>query len=253
MTDITPLLDKYYAWLRDKTAWKTIDKWVEITAPYLDRNNDYIQIYLKKTDDGFLLTDDSATILGLKQEGCVLDSPKRKDLLNLTLNGYGVTLNGDQLQVSATQDNFAVRKHSLIQAILAVNDMFYLAEPHVASLFLEDVRGWLDASDVRYSEQISFIGRSGYARKFDFLITKSSKAPERIIKTINNPVRNSADSIIVDWVDTKEVRPENSKAYAFVNDNERKVSSNVLDALNSYQIKPILWSERNQYQAELAA
>ena len=253
MTDIAPLMDKYYAWLKDKTAWKNIDKWVEITAPYIDRNNDYIQIYLKKTDEGYLLTDDGATIMGLKQEGCALDSPKRKELLGLTLNGYGVSLVDDKLQVTATADNFALRKHSLVQAVLAVNDMFYLAEPHVASLFFEDVRNWLDISDIRYSEQISFIGRSGYARKFDFLISKSSRAPERIIKTINNPVRNSADSIIVDWVDTKEARPENSKAYAFINDNDRNVSGNVLDALNSYEIKPILWSAREQFRAELAA
>jgi len=129
--------------------------------------------------------------------------------------------------------------------------MFYLAEPYVASLFFEDVRDWLNFSDIRYSEHISFIGRSGYARKFDFLITKSSKAPERIIKTINNPVRNSADSIIVDWVDTKEVRLENSKAYAFINDHERNVSSNVLDALNNYDIKPVLWSHREDIKQEL--
>lgn len=253
MTDMNLLIDKYYAWLKDKTAWKNVNSWVEITAPYLDRNNDYIQIYLKKTEDGYHLTDDGSTLNGLLQEGCALDSPKRQKLLKMTLNGYGVTEESGKLEVRATPDNFALRKHSLLQAILAVNDMFYLAEPHVASLFFEDVRNWLDASDVRYSEQISFIGRSGYARKFDFLITKSSKAPERILKTINNPVRNSADSIIIDWVDTKEVRPENSKAYAVINDNERAVSSNVLDALNSYEIKPILWSQRAEYQAELAA
>ncbi len=252
MTDINPLIDKYYAWLKDKTAWKTIDKWVEITAPYIDRNNDYIQIYLKKTDDGYLLTDDGDTILGLQQEGCLLDSPKRKKLLSLTLNGYGITEKNGKLQVKATADNFALRKHSLIQAVLAVNDMFYLAEPHVASLFFEDVRNWLDLSDIRYSEQISFIGRSGYARKFDFLISKSSEAPERIIKTINNPMRNSADSIIMDWVDTKQQRPDNSKAYAFINDNG-SVSSNILDALNSYEIKPIMWRNRDQYKGELAA
>ena len=107
-------------------------------------------------------------------------------------------------------------------------------------------------SDVRYSEHVSFIGKSGYARKFDFLITKSSEAPERIIKTINDPVRNSADSIIVDWVDTKEKRPKHSKAYAVINDNERKVSANILGAMSNYEIKPVLWSEREQYQVELA-
>lgn len=253
MSEINLLIDKYYAWLKDKTAWKTIDKWVEITAPYLDRNNDYIQVYLKKTDEGYFLTDDGATITGLLQEGCTLDSPKRQKLLQLTLNGYGVSEENGKLQVKATPDNFALRKHSLLQAILAVNDMFYLAEPHVASLFFEDVRGWLDTSEIRYSEQISFIGRSGYARKFDFLITKSARAPERIIKTINNPVRHSADAIIVDWVDTKDVRPENSQAYAFINDNERNVSSNVLDALDSYAIKPVLWSQRDLVREELAA
>lgn len=251
MNDINLLMDKYYSWLKDKTVWKQLKDWVEITAPYLDRNNDYIQIYLKKEDEGYLLTDGGSTITGLIQEGCSIDTPKRQKLLQLTLNGYGVAENNGALQVKATPDNFALRKHFLLQAILAVNDMFYLAEPYVASLFFEDVRDWLNLSDIRYSEHISFIGRSGYARKFDFLITKSSKAPERIIKTINNPVRNSADSIIVDWVDTKEVRLENSKAYAFINDCERNVSSNVLDALNNYDINPVLWSHREDIKPEL--
>jgi len=251
MNDINLLMDKYYSWLKDKTVWKQLKDWVEITAPYLDRNNDYIQIYLKKDEDGYLLTDGGSTITGLIQEGCSLDTPKRQKLLQLTLNGYGIVENNGALQVKATPDNFALRKHFLLQAILAVNDMFYLAEPYVASLFFEDVRDWLNLSDIRYSEHISFIGHSGYARKFDFLITKSSKAPERIIKTINNPVRNSADSVIVDWVDTKEVRLENSKAYAFINDYERNVSSNVLDALNNYDIKPVLWSHREDIKQEL--
>lgn len=246
-------LDNYYAWLRDKTAWKQINKWIEITTPYLDRNNDYMQIYLSKHDNDFLLTDDGATINGLAQEGCALDSPKRKKLLQMMLNGYGVSLEGDLLQVKASQDNFALKKHNLVQAMLAVNDMFYLAEPHVASLFFEDVKNWLDISNIRYSEQISFIGKSGFARKFDFLITKSGIAPERIIKTINHPVKNSTDAIIMDWLDTREQRPENSQAYAFVNDSNQAVSSGVTDALLNYDINPILWSKREQARLELAA
>ncbi len=253
MTDINELIGNYYSWLKDKTAWKEIGDWVEITSPYLDRNNDYTQIYLKKDGDSYLLTDDGATIGSLEQEGCSLDSPKRKKLLQQTLNGYGVSDINGVLQVKATPDNFSLRKHSLLQAILAVNDMFYLAEPYVSSLFFEDVRNWLDDSDIRYSEQISFTGRSGYARKFDFLIPKSKIAPERIIKTINNPVRNSADSIIVDWIDTKEARPENSKAYAVINDYERNVSSSLMDALNNYDIKPVLWSTRDKIIKDLAA
>jgi len=254
MSEINNLLDNYYRWLREKTNWKKIDnQWSEITTPYLDRNNDYIQIYLKNHDNGFLLTDGGATIGGLAQEGCALDSEKRKKLLRMTLNGYGVLCEGDALQVKVDQNNFALKKHNLVQAMLAVNDMFYLAEPHVASLFFEDVRSWLDISAIRYSEQISFMGKSGFARKFDFIISKSLSAPERIIKTINNPVKNSADAIIMDWEDTRDQRPENSRAYAFVNDNDRNVSSSVTDALLNYDIRPVLWSSREEVRQELAA
>lgn len=255
MTDMNALVENYYRWLKDKTIWKESanSAWAEITTPYLDRHNDYIQIYLKKIEDGFLLSDGASTLQGLAQEGCSLASPRRQKLLQTILNGFGVGFERDALQVKATPDNFALRKHSLLQAILSVNDMFYLAEPHVASLFFEDVRSWLDLSRIRYSEHISFIGKSGFARKFDFVIPKSPDAPERIIKTINNPVKNSADSIIMDWLDSKEVRPENSLAYAFVNDNDRQVSSNVTDALKSYNIKPVLWSLREGIKAELAA
>lgn len=252
MAEIDDLMERYYAWLRDKTAWKKLDKWTEITSPYLDRNNDYLQLYLRKADDGYHLTDDGATLDGLIAEGCTLDSPKRQKLLKMTLAGYGVTEDKGKLTVRATADNFALKKHSLIQAMLAVGDMFYLAEPHVASLFMEDVRAWLDLSDVRYSENVSFIGRSGFARKFDFLIPKSRVAPERVIKTINNPVRHAADSIILDWLDTREARPEESQLYAFVNDNERDVSSNVVEALTSYEIKPVLWSHRQEAMQALA-
>jgi hypothetical protein len=130
--------------------------------------------------------------------------------------------------------------------------MFYLAAPYVSSIFFEDVRNWLNIHNIRYSENISFMGRSGYARKFDFLITKSLEAPERVIKTINNPVRNAADSIIIDWIDTKDTRPENSKAYALINDIGRNVSSNILDALNNYNITGTLWSARENILEELA-
>lgn len=253
MSEIDDLMERYHAWLRDKSAWKTLDKWTVITAPYLDRHNDYLQVFLRKTDDGYFLTDDGATIGGLIEEGCKLDSPKRQQLLRMTLAGFGVAEHNGRLAVRATADNFALKKHSLVQAMLAVGDMFFLAEPHVTSLFMEDVRSWLDQSDVRYSEGVSFVGRSGFARRFDFLIPKSRLAPERVIKAINNPMRNAADSVIMDWLDTREVRPDQLKLYAFVNDNEREVSGAVIEALSNYEIVPVLWSQRSEVRQTLAA
>ena len=68
--DIRALLDDYATWLRDKTSLRQVSDWVEITTPYLDRHNDYIQIYAKRTDGGLVLTDDGYTIDDLEQSGC---------------------------------------------------------------------------------------------------------------------------------------------------------------------------------------
>ena len=102
----------------------------------------------------------------------------------MTLNGFGVKLNADALEVHATTESFPLRKHNLIQAILAVNDLFYLANPIVESLFYEDVVAWLDDNDVRYTPKAKFTGTSGLDHLFDFVVPKSRRQPERIVEAI---------------------------------------------------------------------
>jgi len=250
--EIEQLVDQYLVWLRDKTTLRQIgDQWVEITTPYLDRHNDYIQLYTRQFDNGYILTDDGETITDLEHTGCKLESSKRQKLLNMTLNGFGVQMSEKKLEVHASRDNFALRKHNLIQAILAVNDMFYLAIPLVASLFYEDVVSWLDMNEVRYTPKIKFTGKSGYDHLFDFVIPKSRRQPERIIQTINRPNRDTAQAVAFAWIDTKEVRAPDSRAYAFLNDREQKISSSVIDALHNYGVSPIYWSERDKVSDEL--
>jgi hypothetical protein len=251
--DIQRLLDAYHAWLKDKTALRQVQDWVEITTPYLDRHNDYIQIYARKTNSGYVLTDDGYTIQDLEDSGCKLDSHRRQDLLRMTLNGFGVRLNGKALEVHASPENFALRKHNLIQAILAVNDMFYLAQPMVASLFYEDVVAWLDLHDIRYTPKVKFTGKTGYDHLFDFVIPKSRRQPERIVQAINRPNRETAQAVVLAWIDTKEVRSPESRAYAMLNDAEQAVPQGVLDALRSYDVKPVPWSQRESVLEELAA
>lgn len=250
--DIQKLLDDYLVWLRDKTSLRQIDNWVEITTPYLDRHNDYIQIYAKKINGAFVLTDDAYTIDDLEQCGCKLNSPKRQELLRTTLNGFGVQLKGNTLEVHATPDNFALRKHNLVQAMLAVNDMFYLAVPMVASLFYEDVVAWLDLHDIRYTPKVKFTGKTGYDHLFDFVIPKSRRQPERILQTINRPNRDTAQAVVLSWIDTKEVRSPESRAFALLNDSESAVSSAVPDALHNYDVRAIPWSKREEVLEELA-
>ena len=251
--EIQILIDDYYAWLKDKTVLHQIDQWVEITTPYLDRHNDYLQIYAKDSNGGFVLTDDGYTIEDLSQSGCNLESPKRQDLLQMTLNGFGVQKDGRALQVLASADNFAVRKHNLLQAMLAVNDMFYMAAPTVANIFYEDVEAWLDLHDIRHTPKVKFTGQTGYDHLFDFVIPKSRKQSERLIQTVNRPSRSTAQNVVLAWIDTKEVRTPGSRVYALLNDSERKVDQTVMAALRSYHVRPVVWSQREDARVELAA
>lgn len=251
--DIEHQLADYWDWLKDKTALRQINDWVEITTPYLDRHNDQIQIYGRRANGGWLLTDDGYVLQDLKQSGCSLDSTKRQGLLRMTLNGFGVNLNNQALEVHASQDNFALRKHNLVQAILAVNDLFYLAKPHVASLFYEDVVNWLDAHDIRYTPKVKFTGKSGYDHVFDFVIPKSRSKSERILKAITRPNKDAAQAAAFAWIDTRDVRAADARLFSVLNDSEQPVSSSVLDALRSYDVQPVLWSQRSGIVAELAA
>lgn len=252
--EIEKLMSDYHKWLKDRTSLRAIEKCVEITTPYLDRHNDYVQIYACRDEEGIFLTDDGFTIDDLIHSGCKLDSPKRQNLLKLTLNGFGVKLlNDNTLIVHTSPDNFSLKKHSLVQAILAVNDLFYLSGPVVASLFYEDVVHWLDQNDIRYTPQVKFSGKSGYDHNFDFVIPKSKKSPERILHTISSPNRDKAQSVAFAWLDTKEVRKPDSQAFALLNDSDIKISSNVIDALQNYDVIPVLWSKRSLVLDKLAA
>lgn len=253
MNATADLVARYYDWLKAKTAWRDINGWTEITTPYLDRHNDYIQIYLRQVDQEYVLTDDSYTIADLTQSGCALDTPRRKALLQTTLHGFGVRLVEGALEVNATQETFALRKHSLLQAILAVNDLFYVARSNVESFFFEDVALWLDSADIRYTPKVSFIGHSRYTHQFDFAIPKSRGQPERILRVINNPNKDNAQNTAFAWFDTKESRPPGSVAYAVLNDREHSVSDAVGEALTNYEINPLPWSKRDEFRERLAA
>jgi hypothetical protein len=170
----------------------------------------------------------------------------------MTINGFGVRLNKDALEVNATEENFPASKHNLIQAMLAINDLFYLAKPIVESLFFEDVIAWLDGNEIRYTPKVKFTGISGYDHLFDFVIPKSRRQPERILQAINRPTRDTAESFIHAWSDTRQVRLPESKAYAVLNDNEQPIPGGVLEAFRNYEIEPVQWSARALVVGELA-
>ena len=247
------LITAYTNWLRQKIAVEEIDEFCEITTPFLDRHNDSLQIYVKRSNGGLLLTDDAYTIKDLRMSGCEFNTKKRRQMLHAVLNGFGVRLQGEELVVEAQPENFPQKKHNLLQAMMAINDLFVLSAPMVTSLFREDVEKFLKAHEVRFTPAVKFTGKSGYDHLFDFVIPASRVKPERIIRTINRPNRQNVINLVFAWSDTKEVRSPDSAAYGVLNDTEQSLSPDVLGALKQYGVKSILWSKREDYVEELAA
>ncbi len=136
--------------------------------------------------------------------------------------------------------------------MLALNDMFVMAQPRVATFFWEDVRDFLDEHRVRYSPRVKLAGRTGYDHAIDFLIPRSPEAPERLVQAINAPNKSSIGSYLFVLTDTRDGRG-GAEAYAFLNDRERNVGGDVIEALEVYQVRPALWSQREQFAERLAA
>ncbi len=160
---------------------------------------------------------------------------------------------GDELTTVAHNGDFPQRKHALIQAMLAVGDLFATAKPHVQSLFLEDVAAFLDEIQARYVPSVQFVGKSGFQHKYDFVIPKSASAPERLVRAINSPDKQAAELAIFAWTDTRTVRDDAAKMYAMLNDSESRISGEVADALKQYDIVPVTWSKRQGIATALAA
>ncbi len=249
-------LEDYWSWLRDETELRAVDdrEYVEITVPFLDRHNDYLQIYARRASNGgWTLTDDGHTLRDLEASGCDFSTEKRAQLLEVTVQRLGVEKDGYALTVQAREETFPQKKHDLVQAVLAVGDLFHTASPTVIGLFLEEVEQWLDENEIRHSESIKLSGASGYDHHFDFLIPGVKDIPERVLEAINRPSRSNVERLIMAWQDTRDARPSRSEAVAILNDVEQSVPRGSLEALASYDIKAIRWSERDEHVEELAA
>jgi len=76
MEEIKTLMDQYVAWLGSKTTLRQAADWIGITTPYLDRHNDYLQIYARRQNGNYILTDDGYILDELELSGCKLESPR---------------------------------------------------------------------------------------------------------------------------------------------------------------------------------
>ena len=250
MSWIDSSITEYYKWLREKTIITKDEQtgWSAITTPFIGLFNDNIEIYAKLENGKLILSDDGMTLSNLDLAGApVLRSPKRKEWLEMIFLNYGISLKDNELQAIGSEKDFNQKKHNLICAISEVSDMAMMAKHTVSSIFKEDVKAYLEEQNIIYTPQFIAKGATGIEFVFDFQIAGRQK--ELVIKSFNSLNRINVPNFLFGWDDIKPAREKVSgkelRSLAIVNNVDKEIRSDYLDALKSKGAEYILWDQRH--------
>jgi hypothetical protein len=251
MSWIDELMENYYSFLKEKTIVTNSpqSEWIEISTPFTGVFNGTLDIFVKKEGNKIIFSDDGNTLRNLEMSGMEISrSPKRKELLERILINYGVKLINNELVSEANEKDFPQKKLNLLSAISETNDLYYLARHTVASVFRDDVKTFLDEQNLIYTPHFISKGTTGLEFTFDFQIAYRNS--EIVIKSFNSINKMNLPHFLFTWDDIKKVRERQTEkkvvGLAIINDIDRSVNAEYLDALDKYGAQHILWSDRKK-------
>ena len=150
--------------------------------------------------------------------------------------------------MNTSVSSYPVDMHMFLQAMLAVNDMFFLSGNTVKTIFLDDVVSYLDEQDIVYTP--NFIAKGSTGLEFNFNFQIAGKKTELLINAFNSINKSNLTAFLFDWIDIKEARQRQSKknvrGLAIINDVTKEIDSKYLEALSAKETDYILFSERNR-------
>lgn len=253
MNWLDTMIDDYYKWLRERTIVEAGNSdWYCIDTPFTGAFNDSIEVYALRNNGKILLSDNSETLNNLDLQGVnIQGSKKRREILDNILLSYGLHQKDKELCIEADERNFPQKKHNFINAILEINDLSVLSKHNVSSIFKEDVREYLDGLDIPYTPEFISKGSTGLEFTFDFQIAKRDK--EIVLKSFNSINKSTLSTFLFSWDDIKPVREKLTKkevkAIAVINDVDKEIRPEYLEALKSKNADFIIWSERENKES----
>lgn len=247
--EVQKMVDSYTKWLNEEITTASFGEYSEITLPYLDRSNDYLQIYVKFNPNGTIeLTDDGVIIGNLIMSGINFrKNSTRLNTLEQIAKNFNVVIDGEDIKATATATNFPQMKHMMVQAMLSIDDLFVLNPANVKNTFVEDIATYFDANEIFYSPNISIVGKTGTPYNYEFHMQRTKEQPERFCKSINNLTLDKRDATLQRWSDTQEKRGDKSKLIVIYNDDNH-VKDSIIDGFAAYNIEVVPFSRRQEEQ-----
>ena len=247
--DSKEISERYIDWLRDNLKIKNLSEdLVKVQTPFVDSQNDYIVIYVKKENNLYYLTDEGQTFYDLEISGVVFTEKRLKQLKEF-VNAQGVQFNerSEEIFTKTGWGSLPQHKNDLLQAIINVSDIFITVQRNVKSLFYEEVQEYFKSKKIAASPNIYLEGGGGVKHKVDFLIPRVSREPQ-LVKTLNNPIKTSIEIELFKYVDIGKNNTiyKNSEKIIFINDSEKELKTDHAELIKSYDIRLVLWSEREE-------
>ncbi|MCL1994861.1 MAG: DUF1828 domain-containing protein [Defluviitaleaceae bacterium] len=124
--NINKLIDEYARQLKQEITVTKFGEFYEVTIPYLDRFNDYLQIYVKQDTEGKItMTDDGYIIDNLNSSGVIFkEDSKLKNMLDKILHNFSLSLDNGAITTIVSANNFVQKKKSMLQAMLCIDGLF---------------------------------------------------------------------------------------------------------------------------------
>lgn len=249
-------VEEYIKWLRANMKEKQLENGpIEITTPFLDRNNDYTQIYIESEVGAYRITDGGYIINDLAISGIdVLKKGRRRALLDSVLRRIGLSLDEKTCEIYTRERNHGelpAAYHRLLQGMLDVSDMFYLGNANVASIFAEEVAQFFKEHRIYSTKGITYRGKSGYEHTYDYLFQQNKDHPGRLMRLMNQPKKENFERFAFAWGDIKETLVDNGdvgQCLILINDNDQKKDTviSMAQRFQAYDMHAILWSERKK-------
>jgi hypothetical protein len=245
--DIQKMISDYTEWLKAEITTANFGEYIELTTPYLDRFNDYMQIYVRQNENGTLtMTDDGYIIGSLISAGMTFKkNSNRQKMINRIATSYGITIEGEEITALATAQNFPQKKHMMVQAMLAIDDLYIATPEGVKDLFMEDIETYFVANDIFYSKDFSLLGKTGTIYTYDFHLQRTREKPERFCKGFNKLTLSRRDLTLFNWIDTQEKRGDSGELIVLYND-ENTVTNEVLTGFDNWGVRTVPFSQRDE-------
>ena len=243
---------EYLHWIQKNTETLLLgESSTRLTTPFIDMNNDCIEIYIQACGSTIVLTDLGETLSNLEFANFKL-TDKRNKILREIAAAYNVSLADDgALHINCTQSDFGLKANSLIQCMLKASDMLMLSDRNVKTLFSEDVQSFFIENNIIYTPNVNFVGKSSFYANYEFVLPRFGEKPERFVTPINHAREDIIRSTIFTWEDIKPNRDPTAELFAIINDSDKEININSITALSQYGIECLAWSNRENYISKL--